>query len=154
LNRFIKPRMKSETIQTILNWFKASLKDIMIRFKQFWIDSYVIRFKIPWNDSPQVRDFGWYDSTKSDLIQKCRKIVLIAEIKLLGTQARKNKEESQGMMNIVLLNLPTKKQHFKKAYQHQNIIKIKLKTKQASISLFFIMSNTMLMMLDLTPPET
>jgi len=88
------------------------------------------------------------------LIQKCRKIVLIAEIKLLGTQARKNKEESQGMMNIVLLNLPTKKQHFKKAYQHQNIIKIKLKTKQASISLFFIMSNTMLMMLDLTPPET
>jgi len=53
-----------------------------------------------------------------------------------------------------MLNLPTKKQHFKKAYQHQNIIKIKLKTKQASISLFFIMSNTMLMMLDLTPLET
>jgi len=56
LNRFKKPRMKIETIQTILNRFKASQKDFMIWFKLYWIDSSMTRLKNTWNDSPQVRD--------------------------------------------------------------------------------------------------
>ena len=60
LNRFKMPRMNIETIQANLT-----------------------RFKMSWNDSPQVRDFGWYDSGKSESIQILRKSILTTMMRLL-----------------------------------------------------------------------
>jgi hypothetical protein len=52
----------------------------LIRFKQIWIDLVVIRLKNSWNDSPQVRDFWWYDSNLCESIQRLGKRVLHAKM--------------------------------------------------------------------------
>jgi len=83
-----------ESIQSKSERFYDRIQESLIS----WIDSNVIRFKITWNDSPQVKDFGWYDSSKNDSIQMCKKPVLTTEIKILGTQANQKKEESHNMM--------------------------------------------------------
>jgi len=60
--------MKIDMIQTYLNRYSTSQRESMIRFRQYWIDSIVIRFKNLCIDALEVRDLWWYDSNTSESI--------------------------------------------------------------------------------------
>jgi len=80
LNRFRRPVMKVEMIQTLLNLFNISQRVSKRRIKHFWSDSEVITIKNSWNDSPRVRDFWRYNSSLFESIQKPRMKVLDANM--------------------------------------------------------------------------